>query len=194
MTQNKKLISLGFLVPLVFWFTIMICGFMTPDYSHLSDLVSELGMKGAETQYIFTAGSVIKSILSVFFIVGLYKSAKRMELSTAPILILLVFPISTFGTGIFPMPTLLHSLFDILLVLFNLSPLLAIIRWNKAVIPYVNIVSIVVLLLFNLVFLRGVPNTLDHYPGLLQRLAHLGWSVWFIYLSCMFIKNLNEEK
>ncbi len=81
MVRNKKLVYLGFIIPLVFWGTIIICGLMAENYNHLTNMVSELGTIGTKTQYIFTTGLVLSSILSIFFIVGLYRIAKRQVLT-----------------------------------------------------------------------------------------------------------------
>ncbi|RLD59718.1 MAG: hypothetical protein DRI97_00330, partial [Bacteroidetes bacterium] len=60
---------------------------MTENYSHLTNLVSELGAIGTNTQYIFTAGLILSSLLSLAFIVGLYKTAKEKKLNMIPVLI-----------------------------------------------------------------------------------------------------------
>ena len=57
----------GLLVPLVFWGTLALCGAMLGDYSHLSNLVSELGATGTETRVVFAAGLLVCSLLSLVF-------------------------------------------------------------------------------------------------------------------------------
>jgi len=39
-------------------------------------------------------------------------------------------------------------------------------------------------------FLAYFPDLLPQYPGLKQRFFHVGWSVWFIYLSTAFSRPL----
>jgi len=41
--KNSWLIKSGFLVPVIFWTTTLICGFILTDYNHSSRMVSELG-------------------------------------------------------------------------------------------------------------------------------------------------------
>ncbi len=37
-------------------------------------------------------------------------------------------------------------------------------------------------------FLTLTPNIMDNYFGLKQRFFHIGWSLWFIYLSLKFLE------
>ena len=98
MLKNRNLIYLGFIIPLIFWSTTIICGLMTENYNHLTNMVSELGAIGTRTQYIFTIGMSIKAILSIFFILGLYRTAKELGLYTIPIIILLTFSFSALSS------------------------------------------------------------------------------------------------
>jgi hypothetical protein len=43
-------------------------------------------------------------------------------------------------------------------------------------------------------FLAFWPDILSNYLGLKQRFFHIGWSVWFIYLSYSLVKLFNDEK
>jgi len=42
-------------------------------------------------------------------------------------------------------------------------------------------------------FLAFMPDVLAGYPGLKQRFFHVGWSIWFVYLSYGFLK-LNKAE
>jgi hypothetical protein len=56
--------------------------------------------------------------------------------------------------------------------------------------------SAVGLFIMSLGFLAFMPEFLSDISGLKQRLFHIGWSVWFIYLSYSFInlqKHNNNE-
>jgi hypothetical membrane protein len=47
--KNKIFLYFGLVIPLVFWFTLMIGGLMTENYSQLTNMVSELGTIGTKT-------------------------------------------------------------------------------------------------------------------------------------------------
>ena len=189
--KNKHLIYSGFIIPILFWATTLLSGFIMDDYSHTSRLVSELGAIGTETQYIFTIGLVLSSIFSVLFIIGLYKICKKIGLNIIPILIISTFSFSIFGAALFPLPLRLHGILGIPSVLLFLSPLSSLILWEKEKISNIKQISIIVLLLMSLGFLAFMPNVLSDYSGLKQRAFHIGWTFWFIYLSNRFI-GLNE--
>lgn len=160
---------------------------MTENYSHLRNLVSELGAIGTNTQYIFTAGLVLSSLLSLAFIAGLYKTAKEKGLNTIPVLIILTFSFSIFGAAIFPLPLRLHGILGSPSMLMPLSPLLVMILWKSKIIPGIKIASGTILIIMLLGFLTLVPEVLDSFFGLKQRFFHIAWSLWFIYLGYSFL-------
>jgi hypothetical membrane protein len=187
MIRNRKIVYLGFFIPLIFWGTTIICGLMTENYNHLTNLVSELGAIGSKTQYLFTAGLVLSSLLSILFILGLYKIAKEIGLRTIPILLILTFSFSIFGAAIFPLPLNLHGILGTPSMFLPLSPLLSLILWKDDKMPHIKIVSGVILIIMLLGFLTLIPNIMDNYFGLKQRFFHIGWTLWFFYLSQGFL-------
>jgi len=54
--KTRHLLALGSVIPVIFWGTLVICGYLIRGYNHLTRLVSELGTIGTRTQYIFMAG------------------------------------------------------------------------------------------------------------------------------------------
>lgn len=192
MMRNKRLVYLGFIIPLVFWGTTIICGLMTENYNHLTNMVSELGTIGTKTQYIFTTGLVLSSILSVLFTIGLYKTAKEIGLKTIPILFILTFSFSIFGAAIFPLPLRLHGILGSPSMLLPLSPLFALIFWETQAIRDIKLASGLILLIMILGFLTLIPNVMDNYFGVKQRFFHIGWTLWFIYLSHRFLRLSNS--
>jgi len=190
--KTKYLIYAGFITPIIFWVTLLICGLILDDYSHTSNLVSELGAIGTETQFVFTTGLVFSSIFSVLFIIGLYKICEQSGLNVIPILIISGFSFSILGAALFPMPLRLHGILGMPSVLLFLSPLLSLILWKKEVIPNIKQISIIAFLIMSLGFLVFMPNVFSDYPGLKQRTFHVGWTFWFIYLSNTFV-GLNEK-
>lgn len=158
-----------------------------PGYNHATSMVSELGEMGSETRYLFTIGLVITSIISVFFNISLYKTCKKAGLNVIPVLILWTFSFSIFGAGLFPFPLRLHGLLGSPSMILFLSPLAALVFWKTEVISNIKVVSLLMLLLMSLGFLVLAPDILTEYFGIKQRLFHLGWTVWFLYLTSIFI-------
>lgn len=191
--KNSKLLYLGYITPLIFWVTTIICGIILDDYNHTKNMVSELGKLHSKTQYIFTIGLVLSSILSIFFILGLYKVSKKTDLKKIPILIILAFSLSMLGSGLFPLPLDLHGILGLPSIFLFLSPLLAMIYWKKNIVKDIYIFSAISLILMIIGFTILLLNIFLDYTGLSQRLFHMGWTVWFIYLSYRFI-NLNKNE
>lgn len=44
-----------------------------------------------------------------------------------------------------------------------------------------------------LIILRFIPNLRSNFEGLIQRLFYLGWTIWSIALSLIFIGMLNTK-
>ena len=185
--KNQWLIKSGFLIPIIFWTTTIICGFIMTDYDHATRMVSELGEIGTDTQYIFATGLVLTSVFSVLFIIGLYKNCKQIGLNTIPILILLTFSFSIFGAGIFPFPHRLHGLLGSPSIFLFLSPLITLILWKSEIISNIKLFSLLTFIIMSFGFLTFMPNILSDYFGLKQRFFHFGWTVWFLYLTIIFI-------
>lgn len=186
--QNRMLIYLGFTIPLIFWSTLFTCGSMAEGYSHLSNMVSELGTIGTGTQYIFTAGLALGALLSLFFIIGLCKTARRASVSIAPILVMVTFSLSMLGAALFPLPLRMHGILGSPGMALPLSPLLALILWREEKLPGIKLISVVALAAMMLGFLTMVPDVMEGYFGLKQRFFHAGWSIWFISLSVKFLE------
>lgn len=192
--KTKHLIYLGSVIPIIFWATTIICGIILGNYNHLSGLVSELGALGTTTQYIFTSGLVLSSVLCVLFTVGLYKTCKLNGLNTIPILIILLYSFSIVGAALFPMPLRLHGILGSPSILLIFSPLLSFFLWTGKGKPLnIKQMSILSFLIMSLGFLVFAPDFLSDYPGLKQRFFHIGWSVWFFNLSYSFAGLLEKR-
>lgn len=191
--RTKYFLYLGFIAPIVFWFTTFICGSLLGDYNHLNRMVSELGEVGTNTQILFSVGLIICAVLSTVFIVALYKTCKIFKMNIFPVLIIFSYSLSIAGAGIFPFPLRLHLILGMPSILLILSPLLGLFLWKRKL-TKLNRMSILSLLLMSLGFLSYFPNLLSDYIGLKQRFFHIGWSVWFSYLSYSFIKLQEKEK
>lgn len=179
----------GSAIPVIFWGTTFICGLIQGDYNHLTRMVSELGSIGTPSQNVFTTGLLLCSILSIAFVVGLFRACKGMRISVIPIIIILSYSISIAGAAIFPLPLRLHLYMGMPSILLIFSPLMSLLLWiSKGHLPALGTMSIVSLLIMSLGFLTYFPDILSMEIGLKQRFFHIGWSVWFIYLSYSFTK------
>jgi len=184
----KHLLYMGLLSPIVFWITTIVCGLMLEDYNHFTWLVSELGALGTRTQYLFTTGLVLSSLLNVLFVVGSYKLCKMKQLSVIPIIFLFFYSFLA-GPALFPMPLRLHGIVGIPFILIMLAPIMALVLWRKNEhLLKIRAVAIISFLIMILGFLIYFPNILNEYFGLKQRFLYSGWTVWSVYLSYRLIQ------
>ncbi len=184
--KRKNDLPAGIAAPAVFWLTTIVCGLMMGNYNHLVRLVSELGALGTDTRFIFAVGLVLTGILSLALMVGLLRRCKSRGVSIFPVIIILTHALSITGAGIFPMPTRLHGLLGMPSVLMPLSPLLSLWLWRNGTLPYLKTAAVISFILMMLGFLVYFPDLLAPWMGLKQRFFHLGWSLWFVYLSLGF--------
>lgn len=194
MMKSKRLLYLGGTIPIVFFGTTIICGYMQGNYNHFSRMVSELGTIGAKSQFVFMAGLLVCSILSVLFVVGLYEACKETNLSVIPVALILLYSVAIAGAAIFPLPLRLHGILGMPSVLLILSPIMSLILWGNRKQPsHVISMSILSFLVMSLGFLAFMPDVLPNYPGLKQRFFHVGWAIWFFYLSYGFVKLVKSQ-
>ncbi len=191
--KTRHMLALGSVIAVIFWGTLTVCGYVMGDYNHLTRLVSELGAIGTRTQYMFTAGLLACAILSVLFVIGLCKACKERGISAIPALLILFFSLSIGGAAIFPLPLRMHLIMGMPSVLLFLSPLAALVLWrgekSPAGLRFWAIVSLAVMLLG---FLAFMPEVLGAYAGLKQRFFHIGWTLWFIGLSRVFLRPMKN--
>jgi hypothetical protein len=179
---------LGIVIPIVFLATTLICGFIQGDYNHLTRMVSELGALGTESQVVFSAGLLICAGLSLPFILGLCRACRTIGISLVPVLILLSFTVSISGVALFPLPLRLHLIMGLPSILLILSPLSSLWFWTKPDLLRIRTAAVISFVVMSLGFLVYFPNVLGGVHGLKQRVFHLGWAIWFIFLSRRFSK------
>jgi len=193
-TATVFCLRLGSSIPIVFFITTIVCGFILGDYNHLTRMVSELGASGTRSQYVFSTGLLICSAFSILFIVGLYRTCRVVGISTIPVIILLCYSISIAGAAVFPLPLRLHLIMGMPSILLVLSPLLSLLLWGTSRhLLNIKAMSVFSLFVMSLGFLAFMPEILGDYTGLKQRLFHIGWSIWFLYLSYAFTKLYREN-
>lgn len=182
--ETRCLLALGWSIPLIFWGTLALGGFLYADYHHLRRLVSEMGAIGAPSQYWFMAGLLACAVLSVCFVIGLVRACRQRGISPLPAWIILSFSFSLAGAALFPLPLPLHLWLGLPSVLTILSPLAALFLWQGEQSPAGGTpLVLAVLVLFLLGATAFWPEIMSSLPGLKQRFFHLGWSLWFVGLA-----------
>lgn len=187
--STDGLLHLGRWIPLIFLATTVICGCILGSYNHLTRMVSEPGAIGTPSRLYFSTGLIACAAMSALFIAGLCRACVALAISRLPALLLLAYTISIAGAAIFPLPLRLHLIMGLPSIVLILSPLLSLILWRgESRLPGIRAASIACLVLMSLGFLAFLPGVLSELIGLKQRLFHLGWGVWFLYLSYGFAK------
>jgi hypothetical protein len=191
--RTIPLLYLGIITPLLFWTVTITGGFIHGNYNHLHNVVSELGAIGTKSQVFMSSMEILIAILSTFSILGFYKACKRIGIHAIPVLTILSLPISMAWVSIFPMHHELHGMIGPIPLLLNVGVLLAIILWKGKQFRTLRKVSIISFILMLMIIFRFIPNFRGNFEGLIQRLFYLGWSIWSISLSFIFIHLLESK-
>ncbi|MDD8015761.1 MAG: DUF998 domain-containing protein [Acidobacteriota bacterium] len=183
------LLRAGAAVPLVFFATTFLCGWMMGGYNHASRLVSELGAVGARSRYWFTGGLLLCCLLGALFAAGLIRACRETGRGTLPAWILIFLAVSFAGAGIVPLPLRMHLYAGLPSTLTPLSPLAALALWRgERSLPGLVPAAALSFLLMALGGTAFFPGVLADIAGIKQRLFHAGWSIWFLYLSLAFTR------
>lgn len=190
---NKTLLSFGVVTPVVFWMTTVICGSMIDGYNHLQGMVSELGVLGSNTQYIFTIGLDLSALFSIFFSIGLWRYCRERRMNVLPVLLLANY-LFLIGPATIPMPLPLHGVVGLPFMLLIFSPLVALLVWRgERDYLQISVIAFGSLCFLGLAFLVYFPDILSQNFGLKQRFLYLGWTIWSVGLSFIFIKDINRK-
>lgn len=182
--KTEKLIPhLGFAVPGLFWLTLLVSGRIYPGYNPVRDLVSQLGALGTPSQWVFNPGMFLCALLSLVFAGLLAGVCRRKGLSPLPAWLLLVHGVSLGGAALFPLPLAMHARAGALGMFLPLPPLAALILWRGESHRRLRAAAVISLIIMGLGFTVMFPRWLPELTGLKQRMAHLGWSVWFATLG-----------
>ncbi len=191
----KMLLYTGIIIPIVFWISTLLCGFIHGNYNHLSDTISELGATGTRSEPLMATLTMFSAILSMFFIMGVYGACKQLGLNLLPVFTLPAFTFMMGWAAMYHAGNHLHSASGPVFLLFYVGTLLVVILWRgRRELVSVRLTTVISLALMMLIFLRFVPAFQNTYPGLIQRFVHLGWSVWFIGLSVGLIRLVSLQE
>ena len=189
--KTKHLLFTGSLTAIVFWLSTIIAGFIHGNYNHFSNTVSELGALGTKSQTFMMVTITGCGLLSLMFMVGLYRACKVLGANTLPVYTVISMPIMFFWVSAFPAGTKLHATLGSVILLLYLGMLISVFVWRGSQYLQIRVLSVVSFLMLAALFLRMVPSIDNNYPGLIQRVAHLGWSVWLVSLNVSFVQLLN---
>ena len=100
--KHQKILAIcGIIAPIIFAIIVIIAGLLRPDYSHLTNFVSELGAVGAPNAIIQRINFVLVGILIVAFTFGLHRGIGDGKGSIIGPLLIAIFGLSALVSGIF---------------------------------------------------------------------------------------------
>jgi hypothetical protein len=86
----------------------------------------------------------------------------------------------------------LHGSIGPIPLFFNLGLLLAVILWRGKQFYNIRLVSFIALILVFLILLRTISSLRNDHEGMIQRFYYLGWSLWSVALSLIFMKSYRQ--
>ena len=196
-SESRGLLLAGIAAPVVLTVAIVLAGYYEPDYSHVSQYVSELGAVGASHQRAFNSGGLFLSgVLTVLFALGLYLRVKPHTSLVATSVLAALAGVGRLVAGLFPcdagcnmeemsLPATVHSLAAFIGLLSGaLAPIfLAIgLRRSRQNILFrlsagLGSASLVLAVIF-FGFGKGLP-----YIGVIQRLILAAFYAWVVAVA-----------
>lgn len=116
---------------LFFLFTTYL-GFVTPDYSMVTQTVSEIGRVGSALELEYQLYMYVVCITLMLFCYALFKHANAHKISTLPAYLVLIFTLSEVAMFSYPTPHELHNVFGSLSMFGWFFPLVVAIAWRKS--------------------------------------------------------------
>jgi hypothetical membrane protein len=93
----------GILAPILWALVIVVCGSLRPEYSHLTQYISELGERGGSTELIMRyAGFLPTGLMHIGFAASLWVVFKDAPLARIAALLLALNGLARIGAGLFP--------------------------------------------------------------------------------------------
>lgn len=195
-TRIRFLILTGIIIPVIFWSSTFIAANLQDNYNHVKDTISQLGAIGTPSESFMAISTWTCVIFGIGFLIGLYTTCRRHHLNRFPLIGIVGFIIMFAWAAAYPSGNTLHSKSGPILLLLLLGPLLSAILWKGKEFKQLRILSLLSFVIMLLILLRAVPSETirSNYTGLIQRLVHFGWSLWFISLSMTFLTLTNKRQ
>ena len=93
----------GLFAPILWASVIILCGWLRPGYSHMTQYISELGERGSSTELLMRyAGFVPTGAMHVLFAGSLYTAFRASKIAWAPALLLALNGLGRVAAGLFP--------------------------------------------------------------------------------------------
>ena len=188
--MNRNLLLFGPLAGVVFFGAVYVLAAFLPEYSHLSETVSEIGEIGSPVERSFQVVMLFVNLCVVLLAVGLFNFARSNSVSVVPAIFVAWFGLADVGTNLFPSPHPLHNVFGLALTIGYLAPLALAIAWRsrEPVRSAVTVSWVVAAFVFVSIFLNISPAfNRDLYPleyyGIVQRSALLLIYGWFAFIG-----------
>ena len=197
--NNKVLYITGMLVPITYVLMYLIGGALRPEYSHISNSVSELLAPGAPNKTLLMAIQTIYALLHITFGIGVLRFAKgsagHQTLGQIGAWLIVALGLVTIGTVIFPQDAAgtattvagqIHKIlvFGGLIPLSVLSTLLIGLWMRKTdLIPGFDVYSFITV--GAIVIMGGVGGAAveTQFAGLVERIAALVTQQWLFVLG-----------
>jgi hypothetical membrane protein len=196
-SDGRGLLLAGFVAPVVLTVAVVLAGRFEPDYSHVSQFVSELGAVGASHQKSFSYGGLFLSgLLTFLFALGLYTRVKPNIALVASCGLAALAGFGRLLAGLFPcdagcviedmsMPAAIHaSAGFVALTSGALAPVLfaiGLLRYRQSPLYRLSVglgfASLVLVVIF-----FGFAKELT-YIGVIQRLALASFYAWVVAVA-----------
>jgi len=183
--MRKAMLLFGTLAGIIFFTTVYVLAANVPDYSHLSDTVSEIGEIGSPVETVYKSGMLAAHLSTVLFGIGLLLFSRNKKISAAPAVLVTFYGLVGIGTALFPSPHPAHNLFGLAMVIGYMAPLALAIAWrgSEPLRTQTRISWVVAALILVSIFLNISPLfTRDLFPleyyGVVQRSAFVLFYGW----------------
>ena len=117
MRLASLLLKLGVLVPVLYYGVLIVGGYMTPGYNHLTQYASELGMAGKPAAQIFNYGIMAAGVCAILGSLGVFAGMRALGSNILWALLTMIclaaWGVSMVLGGLHPMPDPMHSGFGL---------------------------------------------------------------------------------
>ncbi len=193
--MRQKLISLGWIFPIVYILGSLILGFTLPEYNTVEQTLSEIGEEGSPRYIIWKVFSICIDICSVLFGLGIMLFAKHYELNRTPAVFIICYGLSGIGSAAFASPHLLHNVFGASNLIWYCTPLLFALMWTVRLGRMFRNISIImfffVMVIGTILNLNPMFDPLLYpmaYYGIAQRFIVYGFNIYCVYIALTILK------
>lgn len=197
--MNQKLLSLGWIVPIISILGSLILGFTLPEYNTAAQTLSEIGEEGSPYYLIWMIFSFCIDMCITLFGIGILLYAKSNKLSKIPAIFIIGHGLSGIGASIFPTPHSLHNLFGSSNLIWYCAPLMFALIWktkrgkmfrNVSTITFFTVIVFGTVLNLNPMFEPSLYPM--KYYGVAQRYIIYGFNIYCAF-TALTLLNYRDE-